>query len=144
MLSPLPEDVRQALAEGQKIEAIRLLRMRAGLGLAEAKAAVESGVAPTPASEEIPVSALPAEVRTALEAGNAIEAIRLLRKASGLGLKNAKAVIDAAPLGRKGGAVPGEPGLAPGEVPRSGASAGALVLVVVLVALVAWLLMHSA
>lgn len=144
MLSPLPEDVRQALAEGQKIEAIRLLRMRTGLGLAEAKAAVESGVVLPPASEEIPVSALAAEVRTALETGNAIEAIRLLRKTSGLGLKNAKAVIDAARLGRKGGAAPGEPGLAPGEVPRSGASAGALVLVVVLVALVAWLLMHSA
>jgi hypothetical protein len=45
---PLPPDVLDALARGNKIEAIKLLRGHTGLGLKEAKDAVEaSGVVAT-------------------------------------------------------------------------------------------------
>ncbi len=38
------DDIRALSAAGQKIEAIKLYRERTGVGLAEAKAAVERGV----------------------------------------------------------------------------------------------------
>ncbi len=154
MPSSLPEDVRLALANGQKIEAIRLLRERTGFGLrlceaktsslAEAKAAVESGMVPSPVGDEVPVNSLPAEVTAALASGRTIEAIRLLRQARGIGLKEAKAIVDAA---RNGPARTGPPrmsGLAPGEVPRNRLSAGLLVVVLLVVAAVAWQLLHKA
>ena len=144
MPSSLPEDVRLAQAGGQKIEAIRLLRERTGLGLTEAKAAVESGLVPSPVGDEVPVASLPADVRAALASGRMIEAIRLLREARGLGLKDAKTIVDAV---RHGPAREGPrrvSGLAPGEVPRSGLNIGLLVVVLLVAAAVAWLLLHKA
>ncbi|MFM9956893.1 MAG: ribosomal protein L7/L12 [Phycisphaerales bacterium] len=38
------DDIRELIAQGQKISAIKLYRERTGLGLAEAKAAVDSGM----------------------------------------------------------------------------------------------------
>ena len=144
MPSSLPEDVRLALADGQKIEAIRLLRERTGLGLAEAKAAVESGMVPSPVGDEVPVNSLPAEVTAALASGRTIEAIRLLRQARGIGLKEAKAIVDAAQNGPARTGPRRVSGLAPGEVPRSRLSAGLLVVVLLVVAAVAWQLLHKA
>ena len=43
--SGLSPAVQQALAAGNKIEAIRIQREQTGMGLAEAKAAVEGGAA---------------------------------------------------------------------------------------------------
>ncbi len=43
----------------------------------------------------IPVSPLPANVRIALQQGNTVEAIKLLRQHSSLGLKEAKDAVDA-------------------------------------------------
>ena len=39
----LPQDVVDAIKKGQKIEAIRLLRIASGLGLANAKVLVDAG-----------------------------------------------------------------------------------------------------
>lgn len=63
--SPLPAPVRAAMDRGQKIEAIRLLRAHTGLGLKEAKDAVEAhgGAANVAAKTPTPASTLaPGEV----------------------------------------------------------------------------------
>ncbi len=144
MRHPLPDDVRTALASGRKIDAIRLLRERTGLGLAQAKAAVEAGflpdAAPTPALQPGPAGSLPSEVHAALAAGKLLQAIKLLRQTKGVGLKQAKAMADEA----RPAVVPQAPqtgeGPSPGEVPRSRVSPGLVVLAVVLAGAV-WLLL---
>jgi ribosomal protein L7/L12 len=63
----LPAPVLEAMAKGQKIEAIRLLRAHTGLGLKEAKDAVEAhaGAAPAATPLQNPASALaPGQVPT--------------------------------------------------------------------------------
>jgi ribosomal protein L7/L12 len=114
--NPLPPDVTDAIAKGHKVEAIRLLRERTGVSLVVAKQAVEShGVKP---ANELSFSTLtlPTNVLAELARGNKIEAIKLLREQTGLGLKEAKDAVDAAEVGQPG-RNPGN--LAPGEVPRS-------------------------
>ena len=96
MSIPLPEDVRGLLAKGKRIEAIRRLCEQTGLGLKEAVAAVEAGEI-SPAAPPIGGNAeLPPEVNEALAAGNTIEAIKRLRAATGLGLKQAKEIVEKA------------------------------------------------
>lgn len=58
---------------------------------------------------------LPPEVLAALARGNMVEAIRLLRQTTGLGLKEAKDALDEAE--HPGSTI--HQHLAPGEVPRS-------------------------
>lgn len=115
---PLPADVIDALQRGNTIGAIKLLRASTGLGLKEAKQVIDgyqrgkSGLLPS----QVPVGSLPAAVASALQQGNKIEAIRLLREQTGLGLKEAKDAIDAS---MDGGQSAGS-GPSPGEVPRTG------------------------
>lgn len=122
----LPDDVIEALQQGQTIEAIKRLRAASGLGLKEAKDAVEAfqrGELPhfsavpgdfsrqmeagalQPASEQFPahgeIGGLPHAVVAALRAGNKIEAIRLLREARDIDLKEAKALVEAAPIAQR-------------------------------------------
>ncbi len=139
MPSPLPDDVRIALAGGQKVEAIRLLREHTGLGLAEAMAAVESGLIPSAAPRYGFADPLPADVGAALAAGNKLRAIKLLRQAKGLNLKQAKAIADEASrmAGQQGKRHPD--GLSPGEVPRSRLSLGLVAFVLLVLAAVVWL-----
>lgn len=99
--------IGELVAAGRKIEAIGLLREATGLGLADAKNVIESvgSGAPLPlelrqrldagatAATEEP---LPDEVLAVAAAGNRIEAIRLLRAQRGLGLKQAKDLLDRA------------------------------------------------
>lgn len=116
----LPDHVAQLISKGRLVEAIRELREQRGLGLKEAKALVErmgSMRAPQPQVQE-PMRAappLPPEVAHSLYAGNRMEAIRLYRQRTRVGLKEAKDAVDslAQQLGSPG------IGLAPGEVPRS-------------------------
>lgn len=73
----------------------------------------------TPPSPDPISQPLPAEVRAALEKGEWIEAIKLLRTSGGMGLKQAKEVIDR----QRSIAAPAKPPhvdrhRAPGEVPR--------------------------
>lgn len=95
----LPADVLAALDRGQTIEAIKLLRTFTGLGLKEAKDAIDDYLDGKPVSihPETPASPLSSSVGDALQRGNKIEAIRLLREQTGLGLKEAKEAVEAMP-----------------------------------------------
>lgn len=110
----LPDDVLAALQRGQPIEAIKLLRASSGLGLKEARDAIERHRFAPASTGSMGSDALPAAVNDALQRGRKIEAIRLLRQHTGIGLKEAKQRVEAAAVG----AVPQRPDLAPGEVPR--------------------------
>ena len=93
----LPADVRAALQRGEMVTAIKLLRAATGLGLKEAKEVLDAHAAGAPVSlPSAPgANSIPPQVLAALERGNKIEAIRLLREASGLGLKDAKDAVEA-------------------------------------------------
>ena len=131
----LPADVLDALQRGQTIEAIKLLREATGLGLREAKDAIDAHLDGDPVSLPLPsnVVALRPDVVAALRRGDKIEAIRLLRLHSGLGLKEAKDAIDASPQADQAS-------LAPGEVIQSGI--GKWVLAMLVVVAVAWYIFH--
>lgn len=97
-------DISLLLANNKKIEAIKLLRELSGLGLKEAKDiadAIQRGehVGPiTLQHENVSVQSSVLDQRQLLELvdkGQKIEAIKQLREATGLGLKEAKDVIDA-------------------------------------------------
>lgn len=97
----LPEPALAAIRRGETIEAIKLLRESHGLGLQEAKAAVDRyqagdrDVVVPPGAADEERNGLPASVLAALDQGEMIEAIKRLREAHGLGLKEAKDRIDA-------------------------------------------------
>lgn len=108
----LPQAVREALAQGNKLEAIKRLREATGLDLAAAKQRVEGAARVVPSGGVgTSVHSLPADVSAALAGGDKIGAIKLLREHTGLGLKAAKDHIDAATAD---GNVPRSP-----EVPRA-------------------------
>jgi ribosomal protein L7/L12 len=82
--------------EGRKIEAIKVYRAHTGLGLAEAKAAVEAiqaGASPPPLSEI--GGDLEAELLRLLGKGEKIPAIKLCREQTGMGLAEAKRAVEA-------------------------------------------------
>jgi ribosomal protein L7/L12 len=84
------------VADGQKIEAIKLYRDITGAGLKEAKDAVEAlerGDAPVPRS--IPSSGDDAEILELVRAGQKIRAIKLYRDKTGAGLADAKNAVEA-------------------------------------------------
>lgn len=123
----LPDNVTDALKRGNKLEAVKLLRDATGLGLKEAKDAVESAEAGTyrllPASGNL--STMSKEVEAAIGHGNKLEAIRLYREENGVGLKEAKDAIDAAFEGRQTEATNTTKATttteaSPGEVSRTG------------------------
>ncbi len=114
----LPANVLDAARRGNTIEAIKLLRESTGLGLKEAKDAIDAYARGNslPAATSASAVPIPASVAEALRRGNKIEAIKLLREQAGLGLKEAKDAVEASGYTtdmtmRK---------LSPGEVPRSG------------------------
>ena len=93
------------------------------------------------------LDSLPPGVADALRRGQKIEALKRLRESRSLGLAEAKslldALLDARPQPEKHAPKAGmqaaplvtrRPGLSPGEVPRSGSEAGALVLIAVAIA----------
>lgn len=116
----LAADVLDALQRGDKIEAIRRLRESSGLGLKEAKEAIEDHLqgSPAHAPAERSGSQLPAAVVEALRQRKKAEAIRRLRERTGLGLKDAKDAVDVFQDAERTKSA----GLAPGEVPRSGSA----------------------
>lgn len=89
------------LRSGQKIEAIKRYRELVGVGLKEAKDAVEA----MERGEAVPVAGAPAfsvpasSVQDLLREGKKLEAIKLYREQSGLGLKEAKDAVEAMELG---------------------------------------------
>ena len=103
------------------MEAIRLLRQQRSMGLAEAKAAVESAEHP---AAKTPVEygwELPREAKTALDQGKLLQ-------------------VDDAPSAPARPGARNPSGLAPGEVPRAGFSASLVIVVLLIVAAGFWLL----
>ena len=94
--------VLEALRAGQKLQAIRIYRQETDLGLKESKEAVDAlddklraGVShPSPLSEQKGES-LEDRILEQLRAGRKIEAIKIYRKETGTGLKEAKEAVDA-------------------------------------------------
>jgi ribosomal protein L7/L12 len=102
MPSPLTdtalEAIRSALAAGRKIEAIKLYRESTGAGLVEAKAFVERLDLDSSVSTTAPHSIdddTARRIQTAIFAGQKIEAIKLHRTATGMGLRESKDFIEA-------------------------------------------------
>jgi len=94
-----PRAALDALNAGNKIEAIKILREATGLGLKEAKDAVERQMAGEPPflqdqQRSGDVGAFPLAAVTALQGGKFIEAVRIVREAHGIGLKDAKDAVD--------------------------------------------------
>ncbi|MBC7988614.1 MAG: ribosomal protein L7/L12 [Luteimonas sp.] len=112
----LPPDAIDALARGETIEAIKRVRAATGLGLKEAKDLVDAyrhpgggatshapGSGPSIAGRALNVTdastaggalIVPSAAATALQRGNIIEAIKLIRDANRLGLKEAKDAVE--------------------------------------------------
>ncbi len=114
---PLPVRVLEALQRGNILDAIKLLRDANGLGLNDAKNVVERylrGNTVVAAPSRFPGSP-PPDVVNALQQGRKIEAIRLMRERTGLGLKEAKDAVDAYEVQTQLMQGTGSPG----EVPRS-------------------------
>jgi len=133
-----PEQFRtilEAMRQGRKIEAVKLYREATGAGLAESKDAVErmaddggiempamrtesSGPRISPAPS--PTGMTPekkAAVLAALSRGNKIEAIKLYREATGLGLAESKDAVEAME------ATEGRTGVTPSELTSGGRTA---------------------
>jgi len=154
-----PPDAIAALERGKLIDAIKRTREATGLGLKESKELVEryangeAGVDTPEDADEFehllqghptPASALPAAARAALQRGQVLEAIKLTREATGLGLKEAKDLVDAARAAD--GSVPGlaaagatfDPMHEPGRVRGGGARVALLVVVLLCAVLALW------
>lgn len=149
----LPQDVIDAIGRGDTIEAIKRLREAAQVDLKTAKDAVEAfvngqplpplpGLSVTPAAlSQTATSLLPDEVLDALRSGNRIEAIKRLREATGLGLKEAKDLVEAHEAGGAGVAASRVSAAAPMPTVvsgRSGVGIGPILALVVAAALAAW------
>jgi ribosomal protein L7/L12 len=142
-VTPLPPPVLDAIRSGRTIDAIRLLREATGMDLKSAKDLIDAharGAAASVSYTQSPGGAktVPASVVEALKQGRTVDAIKLLREHDGLGLKEAKAWIDAHRASGDLGA--DRQGLSPGEEPRAGNAGGWLMLVVF--AVVGWLLLR--
>ena len=90
--------VRAALADGLKIEAIKLYREASGAGLAEAKKFVEdleAGRTPGTSPGRVGSNDDIDQIQAAVFAGEKIKAIKLYRGSTGEGLKESKDFIDA-------------------------------------------------
>ena len=94
----LPPQAVQAISQGRAIEAIKIVRQEWGVGLKEAKDAVDDFVshgphlakaATTPTTRDMPPQAL-----LALSQGKIIHAIKIVREEWGVGLKEAKDAVD--------------------------------------------------
>jgi ribosomal protein L7/L12 len=129
--SPSTEaDLASLVRQGLKIEAIKRYRAQTGLGLAEAKAAVEAierGEKPHPAPGAVPPNDVDADLWDLLKKGEKIQAIKLYRERTGAGLAEAKRAVEA--IGRQHG------------IPMQGAGCAsmALLALVPVMGAVAWL-----
>jgi len=148
---PLPQDVIDAIAAGNRIAAIKRLREAARIDLKTAHDAVEAWAegrplpplpglsVPAAALSQTAASLLPDDVLDALRGGQRIEAIKRLREATGLGLKEAKDLVEACEAG-----VAGRPAAAATRTPavvsgRGGSGIGTLLAIAaVAAALAAW------
>lgn len=132
----------EALGRGQLIEAIKLLRA-SGIGLKQAKDVIEATIkskaaaAPPAFSTGVTSQPLPMEVIAALQRKQKIEAVRLMREQTGLGLKEAKEAVEAYERTR----APTIDELSPGQVGDTGSTVWRVVILL-LVCLVVYLVLR--
>jgi ribosomal protein L7/L12 len=88
------QEIRALLGEGQKIRAIKVYRERTGAGLRQAKEAVEAIDRGEPFPEMVDDRS-ERELIALLDQGRKIEAIKLYRERTGVGLKEAKDAVEA-------------------------------------------------
>jgi ribosomal protein L7/L12 len=89
------DDIVQLMQQGRKIDAIKLYRERTNVGLAEAKAAVEAlGAGQEPPEPETMNLSAEVQINSFLQQGQKIEAIKVYREHTGVGLKEAKDAIE--------------------------------------------------
>lgn len=94
------EEVRQLIADGKLILAIKIVREELGIGLKESKDYVEAlreGKMPEVSisgKPSTPIGSVDAEAQAMIREGKVIEAIKFVRKKTGLGLKEAKDYVD--------------------------------------------------
>jgi ribosomal protein L7/L12 len=91
------EEVVALLRDGHKIMAVKRYRELTGVGLAEAKAAIDAleqrlDAASAPAAPDM--DALAARVVGLVQGGNKIEAIKVYREATNVGLREAKDAVE--------------------------------------------------
>ena len=161
-MDKLPPEAVAALQRGSLIEAIKIVRDKTGLDLKSAKEAVEryaNGEGATADWQEGDwgrgepegsgmqgngPAAVPSAALTALAKGNKVEAVRLTREATGLGLAEAKQLVEnhqnpaAGDFGHLPSGIPTNPMAEPGRVPQGGFKLLPIV-VAVLVVVLAWL-----
>lgn len=96
MSDNVDEKVRELLAAGRKIEAIKLYREETGLGLAEAKSAVEEIDAGGSHSVKDPFEdkELVDKIVNMLERGEHMDAVKLYREQAGAGMMESKKAVD--------------------------------------------------
>jgi ribosomal protein L7/L12 len=97
----LQSEVSLLLREGRKIEAVKRVREATGLGLKESNELVERWEVPQPAPARLGEAPKPAdmgsamgEARALLQEGKKIEAVKRVREATGLGLKESKELVE--------------------------------------------------
>ncbi len=89
------------LQRGQLIPAIKLYREQTGSGIAEAKSALEAMAAElqtgrkSPITDSLSPNSLEGQIVDLMRKRNKIEAVRLFRRMSGCGLKEAKDAVEA-------------------------------------------------
>jgi ribosomal protein L7/L12 len=94
MNAKISDECAGALQRGDKIAAIKLVRRELGLDLAAAKDWVDRYPHNT-RSVRPSLTKLPGEAVNSLNDGDLIGAVRLVREATGLGLKESKDAVDA-------------------------------------------------
>ena len=94
----LPAEAVAELANGNKVEAIKIVREITGLGLKEAKDLVDNYNPDQPPFEQVRTVTgelqLPSEALNELYAGNKIGAIKYTREHNRIGLKDAKDFVE--------------------------------------------------
>ena len=96
--------VRELYAAGDKVKAVKALREATGLGLADAVRIADklgATAAPKQPAGETGATAVPTisksderQVRSLVESGQTLEALRLIRQLTGMDLRQAKAYIE--------------------------------------------------
>ncbi|MDH6165255.1 ribosomal protein L7/L12 [Variovorax boronicumulans] len=161
-MDKLPPEAIAALQRGSLIEAIKIVRDKTGLDLKSAKEAVERhangqgapadwqegdwgrGEPEGAGMQGNGPAAVPSAALMALAKGNKVEAVRLTREATGLGLAEAKRLVEnhqnpaAGDFGHLPSNMPTNPMAEPGRVPQGGFK-WLPIVIVVLVVVLAWL-----
>ncbi len=161
-MTQLPPEAIAALARGNFIEAIKITRDRTGMDLKSSKEAVEryanseaggeapaqdtgwaDGQAQAGSAQGSRPAVVPPAALAALARGKKVEAVKITRDATGLGLADAKRLVDAqidpaaADIGHLPSNASANPMLEPGRV-SGGGFKWLPFLIIVLLAVLAW------